>query len=186
MKRGDGGVTLIEIAVVMAIVGIMALFLAPALGEWLENFRIRQAAREVSTDFQFAKMKAISMGRYCTVLFNITVSGTHYDYIVFPDYNNDLDLDDADIDLDDDGTPESNETTDIFKRVIINAAFRNVAIDTSKTGGGITFTSNRIAFNRQGFPFNRFGGSIYLKNDKNNKGRQVIVSSSGRIKIEEY
>jgi prepilin-type N-terminal cleavage/methylation domain-containing protein len=60
ISRGEGGVTLIELAVVMAIVAIMALCVAPAIGEWLDNFRIRQTARDISSTLQLAKMKAIS------------------------------------------------------------------------------------------------------------------------------
>jgi prepilin-type N-terminal cleavage/methylation domain-containing protein len=60
MQRGKRGVTLIELAVVMAIVAVMALFLAPAIGEWSDNFRIRQTAREIVSNLQFAKIRAIS------------------------------------------------------------------------------------------------------------------------------
>ena len=71
MKRGEGGVTLIEVAVVMAIVGIMALFLAPAIGQWVDNFRIRQAARDISSTLQQAKMQAISTKTQQTVTFDV-------------------------------------------------------------------------------------------------------------------
>src|SRR5208337_191019 len=104
MKR-EKGVTLIELAVVMAIVGIMALFMAPAIGEWLDNFRIKQAARDMAADLQFAKMNAISSGVSCTIVFNQLVAGTQYSYVIFPDYNNNLQLD------------PGNETTNIFKQV---------------------------------------------------------------------
>jgi Tfp pilus assembly protein FimT len=60
IKRGEGGITLIELVVVMAIVAIMGVCLAPAIGEWLDNFRIRQAARDIASNLQFAKMRAIS------------------------------------------------------------------------------------------------------------------------------
>jgi Tfp pilus assembly protein FimT len=60
IKRGEEGITLIELVVVMSIIAIMGLFLAPAIGEWLDNFRIRQAARDIAANLQFAKMKAIS------------------------------------------------------------------------------------------------------------------------------
>jgi general secretion pathway protein H len=60
IKRGEGGVTLIELVVVMSIITIMGVCLAPSIGEWLENFRIRQAARDIAANLQFAKMKAIS------------------------------------------------------------------------------------------------------------------------------
>ena len=60
MKQGENGVTLIELAVVMSIIAFMGVCLAPAIGEWLDNFRIRQAARDIAANLQFAKIKAIS------------------------------------------------------------------------------------------------------------------------------
>jgi prepilin-type N-terminal cleavage/methylation domain-containing protein len=60
MKRGEGGVTLIELAVVLAIIAIMALFVAPAVGEWFDNFRIRQGTKDIVSNLQLARMKAIS------------------------------------------------------------------------------------------------------------------------------
>lgn len=199
VKQGEGGVTLIEVAVVLAIVGILALFLAPAIGTWVENFRIKQAAREMSSDLQFAKMKAISgnFRRYCTITFNIDVGGTQYDYIVYPDYDNDLELDNADIgDLDGNGTQE-NETNDIFKRVILNESFRYVAFDISQGGGdGISFLDNddnqpSVAFDQSGLPRDNTGrltntGSIFIQNTKNNKHRQITISLAGRIGTNEY
>ena len=187
-RRGEGGVTLIEIAVVMAIVAIMALFLAPAIGEWVDNFRIRQAAREMSSDLQFAKMKAISMGRNCAIVFN----QGGYAYIIFPDYDNDLVLDSVDVDIDGDGDME-NETTDIFKTASLS---RNVVFDTTQGGGdGIDFPdvsgSPAVAFNPKGMPRDGNGPlaasqSIFLQNTKNNKGQQVTISAAGRVGTNEY
>ena len=197
-SEGDRGVTLIELAVVMAIIAIMAVFMAPAIGEWLDNYRIRQAAREISSDFQFSKMKAISsnLRRYCTITFNITVAGTNFDYIVYPDYNNNLQLDGNVGDLDGDGVQE-NETNEIFKSVRLNDSFRNVAFDTSQAGGdGITLINNgnsqpSVAFDPAGFPRDNSGRlvnqqSIFIKNTKNNKRRQITISTTGRIGINEY
>lgn len=58
--RKDEGVTLIEITVVMAIVVIMSLFMVPSLVEWLDNYRVRQGARDIVSHLQFAKMRAIA------------------------------------------------------------------------------------------------------------------------------
>jgi prepilin-type N-terminal cleavage/methylation domain-containing protein len=180
-KRGEGGVTLIEVAVVMAIVAIMALFLAPAIGEWVDNFRIRQAGREMSSDLQFAKMKAISTGKYCAVVFNQDVGGTVYDYVIFPDYDNDLALD------------AGNETNDIFKTASLN---RNIVFDTAQGGGdGIDFpdvnSHPAFTFNPKGMPRDNSGSvpmpksDIFLRNTKNNKGQQVTISPIGGISANE-
>jgi prepilin-type N-terminal cleavage/methylation domain-containing protein len=71
MLRRERGVTLIELAVVMAIVAIMALFLAPAIGEWVDNFRIKQTAREIVSTLQLAKMKAIARQLEYNVVFDV-------------------------------------------------------------------------------------------------------------------
>jgi prepilin-type N-terminal cleavage/methylation domain-containing protein len=190
----EKGVTLIELAVVMAIVGIMALFMAPAIGQWLDNFRIRQAAREMSSDLQYAKMKAISTGIRWTVVFNQDVGGTTYSYVIFPDYDNDLVLDTADYphDLDGDGVNE-NETTDILKSTLLG---QNIHFDTNQAGGrGIDFPLVNghpvVAFNRSGLPIEQTGPvtvprNIFLQNTKNNKHLQVTISPCGRIGINEY
>jgi prepilin-type N-terminal cleavage/methylation domain-containing protein len=57
---GQEGITLIELAVVMAIVAIMGAFMAPSIGEWVANYRIRQTARDIASTFQDAKMRAIA------------------------------------------------------------------------------------------------------------------------------
>ncbi len=184
IKRGEGGITLIELVIVMSIIAIIGVFVAPSIGEWLKNFRVRQAAGDLASDLQFAKIKAISSGRFCTVVFNQDVDGTQYSYVIFPDYDNDRVLDSADAgDLDGDGDQE-NEATDILKRVRLHDAFRNVSFNTSQSVDGIAFTDNKIAFNSRGWPSNGFGGTVYFKNDS--KGYKVVVSSVGRIRIEEY
>jgi len=59
-RNHNQGVTMIELAVVMAIVGIMALFMAPALGEWTGRFRVRGASKDLADAFQLARLKSIS------------------------------------------------------------------------------------------------------------------------------
>lgn len=175
----------------MAIVAIMAVFMAPAIGEWLDNYRIRQAAREISSDLQLTKMKAISTGVRCTVIFNQDVEGT-ISYVIFPDYNNNLQLDGDVGDVNGDGINE-NETNDIFKLALLG---KNISFDIDKGGGaGIDFPAvsgqPAIAFDRSGLPRDSAGRlinpeSIYIKNTKNNKHQQIAISTSGRIGINEY
>jgi len=67
--RREKGVTLIELVVVMAIVAILGLFMAPAIGEWVDNFRIKQAARDIASTLQLAKMQTISTRTQHSVTF---------------------------------------------------------------------------------------------------------------------
>jgi prepilin-type N-terminal cleavage/methylation domain-containing protein len=59
-KQRDKGVTIIELAVVMAIIAIIALFMSPALGEWATRFRVRGASKDLADALQLARLKAIS------------------------------------------------------------------------------------------------------------------------------
>lgn len=80
-RRGEKGVTLIEIAVVMAIVAIMGVFMAPAIGEWIGNYRIRQAARDIASTLQEAKMQTIAER---TTLYRVDFSATNDTYQLLP------------------------------------------------------------------------------------------------------
>jgi prepilin-type N-terminal cleavage/methylation domain-containing protein len=170
--NSEKGVTLLELVVVMAIIGIMALFMTPSIGEWVQNYRIRQAARDMASDLQSAKMQAINIHKYCTVAFNTN------GYVIFPDYDNDMILDGG------------SETTDIYKTVILSTAYKTVIFDTSQAGNGIDFTNNMVAFDSRGLPRNDTGGfqggTVYFINTTNNRARSVTVSSAGAISIAEY
>ena len=74
--RREKGVTLIELVVVMAIVAILGLFMAPAIGEWVDNFRIKQAARDIASTLQLAKMQTISTRQTQSVNFTLA-DGTY-------------------------------------------------------------------------------------------------------------
>ncbi len=54
------GVTLIELIVVMVIIGIGAVLLAPNIGTWLPNYRLRSATRDIVSTMRTAQMKAVS------------------------------------------------------------------------------------------------------------------------------
>jgi prepilin-type N-terminal cleavage/methylation domain-containing protein len=177
------GVTMIELAVVLAIIGIMSLFMTPGIGEWVQNYRIKQAARDMASDFQFAKLKAISISRqqYCTVTFTIALNGVLYDYIIYSDDNHNLAYDGGE---------------EIFKSVILESEHRNVTLDSSQGGGnGITFGSNAnsqpsVGFDSRGLPRDTQGnfqnGTVFMINSITNKGRRVDVTAAGAVSITEY
>jgi type IV fimbrial biogenesis protein FimT len=64
------GVTLVELVVVMAIIAIAAAFIAPNIGAWVPNYRLRGAARDVTSAMRTAQMKAISNNTPYHVSFN--------------------------------------------------------------------------------------------------------------------
>jgi prepilin-type N-terminal cleavage/methylation domain-containing protein len=64
------GITLVELVVVMAIVAIGAAFVAPNIGAWIPNYRLRSATRDVTSALRTAQMKAISNNAQYHVSFN--------------------------------------------------------------------------------------------------------------------
>jgi prepilin-type N-terminal cleavage/methylation domain-containing protein len=64
------GVTLVELVVVMSIIAIAAAFIAPNIGAWIPNYRLRGVARDVTSNLRLAQMKAISTNREYQVSFN--------------------------------------------------------------------------------------------------------------------
>ncbi len=61
--------TLIELLVVLVILAIIAAIAAPNISQWIENYTVRKAARQLVSDLQLARMKAVSQGVQHRVLF---------------------------------------------------------------------------------------------------------------------
>jgi type II secretion system protein H len=70
-KNAQQGLTLIEVLVAVVIIGIAAALAAPNFSSWIENYSIRTAGRQLVSDLQLAKMKAVSHGVQHRVSFNV-------------------------------------------------------------------------------------------------------------------
>ena len=163
MKRGEGGLTLIELAVVLAIVAIMALFLAPAVGEWVKTYRIRQGARDIVSTLQLAKMRAISTHLEYRVIFNV-------DNDTYKINKGDSASGSSSWGLDDDVQP-GDEVKKTPKNVdIVDASFE-----------GYSDTADFIEFNPDSTANN---DSIFLTNTQGKRYR-VVVSRTGRVRMQE-
>lgn len=72
---GQLGVTLIELVVTMALLGIFMAMAAPSFSTWLQNGRIRNTATTLSAGIQLAKAEAVA--RNTGVRFQLTSSLTN-------------------------------------------------------------------------------------------------------------
>jgi type IV fimbrial biogenesis protein FimT len=68
--RGSRGFTLVEIFIALAIVAMLLMLVAPSMGTWIQNTRLRSAAEALSRGLQTARVEA--MKRNTIVAFNLT------------------------------------------------------------------------------------------------------------------
>lgn len=164
-SSGERGVTLIELAVVMAIIAIMGLFLTPAIGEWLDTYRIRQAARDIVSTLQLAKMRAISTRHEYRVIFDVDNNTYKTNKGNSASGSTSWGLDD--------GVQPGDEIRNVPKNVDIVADASPFGFGS--TAGFVEFNPNSTATN----------SSIYLTNTKGKRYRVIVFSSTGRIRMKE-
>jgi type IV fimbrial biogenesis protein FimT len=70
MKSNKRGVTLLELVVVFAIIAIGAVLAVPNMGPWIANYRLRTAARDITSTLRVAQMRAVSNNTDYGVAFN--------------------------------------------------------------------------------------------------------------------
>lgn len=77
MKRPrDAGITLIEVMIVIAIIGILAAIAVPSYQDMVERNRLKQAAEALQSDLQFARTEAIKQSQTILVTRTAGNAGT--------------------------------------------------------------------------------------------------------------
>jgi prepilin-type N-terminal cleavage/methylation domain-containing protein len=65
--RGEQGVTLLELVVVITIMALMLGLVVPHFGTWMDNWKLRSAAERVAQTIRDARTRAIYEQRYYVV-----------------------------------------------------------------------------------------------------------------------
>ena len=166
-QRNNQGFTLAEMIIVIAIIFVVSAVAIPNILQWRQKARLGQAARDVYSEFQRAKIRAAQENSYCSILFGST------NFLVFVDANKNIVYDGGEEII------KSKNWSD----------YGNVTLDTSRGGGdGLTFSnpSNGIAFSSTGIPVNNLGGlgmgSVFLINTRGDTA-SIVVSGAGSVRI---
>lgn len=69
------GITLIELVITLAILAVLVALVVPSLGKWIQHYRMRGTVREIVSQMELAKIKALKTNREYRVAFDKT-SGT--------------------------------------------------------------------------------------------------------------
>lgn len=69
-RRREAGYSLIELAVVLVLLGLVVMVGMPAMQDWLERYRVRTAAQALAADMQLQRMRAVSRNTAHTIVFD--------------------------------------------------------------------------------------------------------------------
>ena len=57
------GITVVEMMITLAIVAVLAVMVVPNLGGWIQHYRVKGAVREIVSQMELAKIKALKHNR---------------------------------------------------------------------------------------------------------------------------
>jgi type II secretory pathway pseudopilin PulG len=69
-SKNSTGFTLVELCVILAVISILTSLAVPAVINWLPDYRLRQAARNIYSNMQLAKITAIRGNADSAMVFN--------------------------------------------------------------------------------------------------------------------
>lgn len=75
-RRARGGLTLIELVVILAIIGIVVGLAASSMSGWSDNQRLSSSVRTIATAFSYARGEAIRTGNIHLVFVQTDAGGT--------------------------------------------------------------------------------------------------------------
>lgn len=123
------GVTLTELMIVIAIIGIIAGFAVPSYQDLIERNRLKQAAESLADDMKFARTEAVKQSR--TIALCLTAG---WSYTVKSDADNDND------DTDPTDICTVNDADDLTLKTVQGNQFQGVALSAA---GGVELSFRR-------------------------------------------
>ena len=166
MIKSSKGFTLLELMVVVAVIGIMAMITAPNLVNGLPTYRIKAAVRDCTSQLRFARSLAIKDKRDVTVSFDPDKGLYVIDGRRFPLTGSFSDKYGSGVDFG-------------------NGAATTGVDDESLPDDGISFNDNNITFTSRGmadFGAGTVNGAVYFTNNRGD-AYAVTVNVAGAVAL---
>ena len=179
MKQATG-FTVIELLIAVGILGILSSIAIPSYNAWLPKTRVNNAARELFTELQLAKMKAITENND----YVITFDSANNTYSIYDDDDNDF-------------ATAGAESDELVKAIDIDTKHPGIEYGyvSEKSPNGsvitkaVTFSGSprRMAFGPTGLA--NKNGSISLvptedtSNSRKDRQRVITVLKTGRVRL---
>ncbi|EIM63102.1 GspH/FimT family pseudopilin [Desulfobacter postgatei] len=167
-QQHNGGFTLIEMMIVIAIIGIAASIGVPNLMLWFDNLSVKSAARDLYSAMQEARMIAVRQNADTAIVFDTANSR----YEIRSDWGSGNNL-------------ESRVLLSSYKNKV---QFGNGNATETETGDAafgdfITYASNVLVVNSRGIGT---AGYVYLANPNNGTAYAVGTRSSGLVRLSKW
>ncbi|MEW6518820.1 MAG: GspH/FimT family pseudopilin [Thermodesulfobacteriota bacterium] len=163
LHRNSQGFTTVELIVVMAIMGVLMAIAIPNYSQWITNYRLKAAAREIYTNFQKARIEAIKTNSNVVVSFNAGAET----YQVFVDNGGTT------------GTAD-DDTQNGDERILANVTMpASVVLDSVNFSLG----STTPGFTARGLPLSSRIGNVRVRNEDNVR-YQISLSLAGGLTLE--
>ena len=173
---------MIEVLLVIGILGILAALAIPGYSAWLPNYRLKAAARDLVSNFQFAKMGAVKQNKIWAVVFDPGVKPGRY-FICSDDNGDGWD-----------GPPAMGGNDDVEKEIGLES-YRSIDFGHGNATNpvGSTFGANNISYTspNEVAIFNPKGtignlGYVYLSNTRGGCYAVGTPSTAGVIVLKKW
>lgn len=172
------GLTMVELVIAMALIGILATLMTPSLGRWLSHYRIKGLARDIASCFRLAQMTAVQRNQTCGVRFDsggglvrVIEDSGGADKIIrtvtLSDYKArfDVGLGTSDPGFDFVDQPDDN---------LINVFYNTRGIPSDEDGNPLTP------------PGPQGGQRVFLENSRGDEGYWVEITPVGNVRYDRY
>lgn len=163
--RRQAGFTMVELMIVIVIIAILSAIAVPSIINWLPNYRLKSAARDLFSNMQKARMQAVKENGDIIMMFDTGINSGFYYF-----------------DTDNNNVYTAGENRIDFSAYGSGVDYGNGNAALNWDGNNCT-QAGSITFNSRGTSST---GTVYIQNQNNDICYAITGRSSGSIKLRKY